>query len=82
MKIIAIYNDQLFNYVEKISQMLEQDGYSVDLIKLEEYSSNQNITSIPTFLIQKEGKDGYALKGKNTIGAVLEWAKNSGAKDN
>jgi hypothetical protein len=82
MKIIAVYNEQLREYVQRVVSSLQLEGYAVEMTSIDDYTGNQAIASIPTFFIRKDDKDSYAYRGKAPVSVILEWAKNSGAKDN
>lgn len=79
MEILIIQNSQLENYVSKIKDYLNAQGFVVNVLNVEDYSGNVPITTVPTFLIKKAGKEGYAMRGKQPLDIILNWAKNSGA---
>lgn len=81
MEIIIVYNDQIKNYVDKVSAYLESMGYAVGTKNINEYEGT-TISTVPTFLIKKSGKEGYLLKGKQPLDVILNWAKNSGIGTN
>jgi hypothetical protein len=82
MDILIIYNEQLKAYAYKIADSLKSSGYAVYTLDVKDYTGNQSITAVPTFLIRKGTKEGYMIKGKQPLNFILEWAKNSGARDN
>lgn len=79
MEILIIQNSQLENYVSKIRDYLNAQGFVVNVLNVDDYSGNVPITTVPTFLIKKSGKEGYAMRGKQPLDIILNWAKNSGA---
>ncbi len=78
MEIIIIYNEQLQKYTAKTSDYLIDKGYQVVMQDIAEYTGSMPITTVPTFLIRKAGKEGYLLKGKQPLDIILNWARNSG----
>jgi hypothetical protein len=82
MEILIIYNSQISDYAAKVAEFLKENGFSVNLEDISIYSGNTNITTVPTFLIRKAEKEGYMLNGKQPLDVILNWAKNSGARNN
>lgn len=82
MEIVIVYNDQIKNYTDKISDYLSSHGYSVLNQNINEYKGTIAVTTVPTFLIKKSGKEAYLLKGKQPLDVILNWAKNSGVGTN
>lgn len=78
MEILILYNEQLKNYANKAGDYLTSAGYPVLLTDISEYTGTMKISTLPVFLIRKAGKDGYAIKGKQPLDVILDWAKNSG----
>lgn len=79
MEILIVHDEQLKNYATKAYEYLTSAGYSVVLTDVANYDGSLQITTVPTFLIRKSGKDGYAVKGKQPLDVILNWARNSGA---
>lgn len=79
MEILIVQNEQLNSYVSKTKEYLVSQGYTVAVVDITEYNGSMPITTVPTFLIKKSGKEGYVMKGKQPLDIILNWAKNSGA---
>jgi predicted DsbA family dithiol-disulfide isomerase len=78
MEIVILYSEQLKDYTSRTSDYLTDRGYRVTTQNVAEYEGAMPITTVPTFLIRKAGKEGYLLKGKQPLDVILNWAKNSG----
>lgn len=78
MEILIVHDEQLKNYAIKAYEYLTSAGYTVVLTDVSEYTGTLPITTVPVFLIRKSGKDGYAIRGKQPLDVILNWAKNSG----
>jgi len=82
MEIVIIYNEQLKNYAYKTYDYLVTSGHIVTMQDVTEYTGTMPITTVPTFLIKKAGKEGYLLRGKQPLDVILNWARNSGVGNN
>jgi hypothetical protein len=82
MEIVIVYDEQLRSYVAKTSDYLTDRGYSVTMQDIGTYSGSVPVTTVPTFLIKKSGKEGYLLRGKQPLDVILNWARNSGIGNN
>lgn len=79
MEILIVHDEQLKNYVSKVSDYLVTYGFTTTIVDIAEYTGSIPVTSVPTFLIKKSDKEGYAMRGKQPLDVILNWAKNSGA---
>lgn len=82
MEIVIVQNEQLKNYVSRVNDYLLSNGYAVTVVDVLDYTGNVPVTTVPTFLIRKQNKEGYAMRGKQPLDIILNWAKNSGAGNN
>ena len=82
MEILIVHNEQLKNYVSKVSDYLSTYGFTVSMVSIEDYRGSIAVDSVPTFMIRKSDKEGYVTKGKQPLDIILNWARNSGAGNN
>lgn len=78
MKIIGVYDNITERYVNKQILELRQLGYEADAISIETAAASFEVSSTPSFFLEKNNKYGYSLNGKHDFTKILQWAKNSG----
>jgi hypothetical protein len=74
-KIVIIYEEYLQAYVLREQMKLQELGFTVELLLLEDAPATLGIRAIPCFALEKYGQLGSFLYGKFNDDTVVRWAQ-------
>jgi hypothetical protein len=78
VRILGIYNDLTYNYVNYILTELSGLGHDTTSSDIIDYTGNIEIGGAPTFFIIKNDLPAYPLEGKHDLQTVISWVEASG----